>query len=85
MELATFYIKYSRNNINKWKICENCKDCKDKYYYSIDKKYDRCGETCLKPNKAWFIKIFEGGMLLAVSHGYPIKNPSDYYEKEEPK
>ena len=83
------------------KCCENCKEGEDKYYL-IDKKYDRCGETCLKPNKAWFIKKFMRGMLLAennnpcathgypistitVSHGYPIKNPSDYYEKEEPK
>ena len=102
--VATGLFLYKKNMeetvLTTGKCCEKWKEGEDKYY-SIDAKYDRCGETCLKPGKALFIKIFEKGMLLAennnpcethgypvstitVSHGYPISNPSDYYEKEEP-
>ena len=79
--VGTGYFLYKKNMqetiLTNGKCWENCKDSEDKYY-SIGNKYEWCGETCLKPNKAWFMKIFERGMLLAENnnpcetHGYPI-------------
>ena len=46
------------------KCCQKCDGDKVKYY-SIDTKYDRCGECCLNPNFFWFFKIFESGLTLA--------------------
>jgi len=50
------------------KCCETCSNGKEKYY-SVDKKYDKCGECCMKPNLYWLYNIFEPGLTKAdVNH-----------------
>ena len=38
-----------------------CQDCAAPTvkYYSIDKIFGHCGETCIKPSMFWIFKIFE--------------------------
>jgi hypothetical protein len=79
--IATGYFLYKKNmqgeTLTTGKCCQKCKEGENKYY-SIITKNNKCGESCLKPNIVWFIKIFEPGMILAENdnpcetHGYPI-------------
>ena len=48
----------------KEKCCQTCEGELVKYY-SIDTKYDRCGECCLNPARFWLFKMFESGLNLA--------------------
>ena len=47
------------------KCCQKCANTNKVKYYSIDTKYDRCGECCLNPNSFWLFKLFESGLTLA--------------------
>ena len=46
------------------KCCVECPRDTAKYY-SIDTKYDRCGECCINPKISFINKIFEKGLTLA--------------------
>ena len=46
------------------RCCVECPEGKVKYY-SIDTKYDRCGECCIKPSLFKIFKLFEKGLILA--------------------
>ena len=50
-------------SVKEKKCCSKCVN--EVKYYSIDKKYDMCGECCLNPKKFYFFKIFESGLTLA--------------------
>ena len=47
------------------KCCSECTKNNKVKYYSVDRKYDMCGECCLNPKKFYFYKIFESGLTLA--------------------
>jgi len=50
--------------IAKETCCEICPAGKEKYY-SIDLKYNRCGECCMKSRDYWIFHIFEKGLKKA--------------------
>ena len=52
-------------SVEEEKCCSKCTKEGQVKYYSIDKKYDRCGECCLNPKRFWLFKIFESGLTLA--------------------
>ena len=52
-------------SVEEGKCCSQCTNGGKVKYYSIDKKYDRCGECCLNPKKFFLFKIFESGLTLA--------------------
>ena len=47
------------------KCCSQCTKGDEVKYYSVDKKYDMCGECCLSPKKFYLFKVFESGLTLA--------------------
>jgi hypothetical protein len=51
-----------------------CKDPTTIKYFSIDSKYDNCGETCFPPSKFDLImKVFEDGLREAGNDTFPCK------------
>ena len=52
-------------SVEEEKCCSKCTNEGEVKYYSIDKKYDMCGECCLNPKKFYLFKIFESGLTLA--------------------
>ncbi len=52
-------------SVEEGKCCSKCATDGQVKYYSVDKKYDMCGECCLSPKKYYLFKIFESGLTLA--------------------
>ena len=63
---AIFYFKNDSNDeSSNEKCCETCSAKNEIKYYSIDTKYDKCGECCLNPKLFSLFKLFESGLTLA--------------------
>ncbi len=63
--LTIFYERNTKEElIRTGQCCQTCPEGSQKYY-SIDEKYDICGECCLKPSNSWFFGIFEKTLKLA--------------------
>ena len=78
--IITGGIEYIKKELNEEatneKCCLSCPKKGEVKYYSIDKKHDLCGESCLNPKVYWIYKIFESGLTLAQDKncstlGYP--------------
>ena len=52
-------------SVEEEKCCSQCTIEGELKYYSIDKKFNMCGEYCLNPRKFYLFKIFESGLTLA--------------------
>merc|ERR1712159_134024 len=47
----------------KANCCVTCDSSKNQVkYYSIDTRFDHCGESCINPLHFWFFKLFEKGL-----------------------
>ena len=64
----------------KEKCCVSCNKSGEVKIYSIDTKYDQCGEGCLNPKLFWVYKIFESGLTLAENKTCADLGYSEYIE-----
>ena len=53
--------------------CTSCTLPKKKYY-SIDHRYNHCGESCMDPKDFWLFKIFEPGLAIDETTNTPCKD-----------
>ena len=72
----------SNDELSNEKCCLTCTKKGEAKYYSIDTKYDRCGECCFNKKLYWIYKIFEKGLTLAdgktcESLGYTVYENSE--------
>ena len=59
------YVKNGDDGATNEKCCTECTKEGEVKYYSIDTKYDKCGENCLNPKLYPIFKLFEKGLTLA--------------------
>eukprot|EP00833_Pecoramyces_ruminatium_P014245 jgi/Orpsp1_1/1188277/evm.model.d7180000063587.1 len=65
------------------KCCDECAEQGKVKFYSIDTKYDMCGECCMNPNMFWIFKKFEKGLERAqVAHPCQELGYNVYVESE---
>ena len=80
--VAFIAYKSMDDNSNNGKCCEACTKKDEVKYYSIDTKYDRCGECCLNPKVFFIFKFFEKGLTLAENTTCESLGYSSYEETE---
>ena len=62
------------------KCCVSCEKSGGVKTYSIETKYDYCGEACQNPKLLWLYKIFEPGLTLAGNTTCKDLGYTEYFE-----
>ena len=75
-----YFKKYNEEEAINEKCCVSCSKSGQVKVYSIDTKYDNCGEGCLNPKLFWVYKIFESGLTLAEDKTCKDLGYSEYEE-----
>ena len=64
--ITNVFSKFLEDNFTD-KCCDSCKLPEIKYY-SIDTRFNHCGESCMDPKYFWIYKVFEKGLTKADSN-----------------